>query len=97
MQRTYSKMDLKFLFFIITGTLNSLANSLPSEYNYINDRKYLGVAEIINILDTEQPQTQTDVTELSLALRWIGMELRIPYLNLTDVQLKSTVDEVKTL
>ena len=76
--------------------LNNLANSLPSDHFYNNDRKYLGVAEIINILDKEQSATQKDVTEMSLALRWIGMDLRMPHLNLTDVQLNSTVDEVKT-
>jgi len=74
--------------------LNSLNNSLPSNLCYNNDRKYLGVAEIINILDKEQPETQKDVTEMSLALRWIGMDLKLPHFNLTDVELKSTVDEV---
>ncbi len=64
---------------------------------YLNDRKFLGVAEIINILDSEQPDTQNDVTEMSFALRWIGMELRLPHLNLTDSQLKSTVDKVNQL
>ncbi len=75
--------------------LNSLNKSLPSNLYYNNDRKYLGVAEIINILDKEQPPTQKDVTEMSLALRWIGMDLKLPHFNLTDVELKSTVDEVK--
>jgi hypothetical protein len=74
--------------------LTRSADSLPAEH-YNNDRKYLGVAEIINILDEEQPQTQNDVKKMSYALRWIGMDLRSPHLNLTDEQLKSTVDEVK--
>ena len=69
------------------------ANSFLDDY-YKNDRKYLGLAEIINILDSEQPDTQKDVTEMSFALRWIGMELKLPHLNLTDDQLKSSVDKV---
>ncbi len=69
----------------------SYSNS-PDHYN--NDRKYLGFVEIINILDNEQPETQKDVTEMSFALRWIGMEVKSPHLNLTEDQLKSTVDKV---
>ena len=69
------------------------ANSFLDDY-YNNDRKYLGLAEIINTLDSEQPDTQKDVTEMSFALRWIGMELKLPHLNLTDDQLKLTVDKV---
>ncbi len=76
--------------------LNSLNKSLASNLYYNNDRKYLGVAEIINILDKEQPPTQKDVREMSLALRWIGMDLKLPHLNLTHEELKSTVDQVKT-
>jgi hypothetical protein len=63
---------------------------------YLNDRKFLGVAEVINILDHDQPETQIDVRDISMALRWIGMDLKLPHLNLTDHQLRSTIDEVKT-
>ncbi len=69
--------------------LNSSSNC------YLNDRKFLGLVEIINILDNERLETQEDVAEISFALRWIGMELRLPHLNLTDSQMKSTLDKVK--
>ncbi len=66
---------------------------------YLNDRKFLGAAEIINILDGDKDHlaTQKDVEEMSFALRWIGMNLKLPHLNLTDSQLKSTIDQVKKL
>ena len=76
----------------------NFANNLDNSSSfYSNDRKFLGVAEIINILDSDQPDTQRDVKEMSQALRWIGMDLKLPHLNLTDHQLKSTIAEVEKL
>ena len=63
--------------------------------SYDRDRKNLGLVEVINILDSEQEPTQKDVTEISHAFRWIGMDVKVPHLNLTDVELKSTIDKVK--
>ncbi len=63
--------------------------------NYVRDRKNLGLVEVINMLDDEQKPTQKDVDEISHALRWIGMDVKLPYLNLKDEELKSTIDKVK--
>jgi hypothetical protein len=62
--------------------------------NYIRDRKDLGLVEVINVLDAEQEPTQKDVDEISHALRWIGMEVKLPHLNLKGDELKSTIDKV---
>jgi hypothetical protein len=63
--------------------------------NYVRDRKYLGLVEVINMLDDEQKATQKDITEISHAFRWIGMDVKLPHLNLKDVELKLTVEKVK--
>ena len=63
--------------------------------NYVHDRKYLGLVEVINMLDDEQKATQRDVDEISHAFRWIGMDVKLPHLNLKDVELKLTVEKVK--
>ena len=47
------------------------------------------------MLDDEQKATQRDVDEISHAFRWIGMDVKLPHLNLKDAELKSTIDEVK--
>ena len=62
--------------------------------NYVRDRKNLGLVEVINMLDDEQKATQRDVDEISHAFRWIGMDVKLPHLNLKDVELKSTIAEV---
>jgi hypothetical protein len=64
---------------------------------YIRDRKHLGLVEVINILDDEQKPTQKDVDEISQAFRWIGMDVKIPHLNLKDQELKSTIEMVKMI
>jgi hypothetical protein len=63
--------------------------------NYVRDRKNLGLVEVINMLDDEQKATQKDVDEISQAFRWIGMDVKLPHLNLKDEELKSTIDKVK--
>jgi uncharacterized protein (UPF0335 family) len=63
--------------------------------NYVLDRKILGLVEVINMLDDEQKATQRDVDEISHAFRWIGMDVKLPHLNLKDVELKLTVEKVK--
>ena len=63
--------------------------------NYVRDRKFLGLVEVINMLDDEQKATQKDVDEISQAFRWIGMDVKIPHLNLKDEELKSTIGTVK--
>jgi uncharacterized protein (UPF0335 family) len=63
--------------------------------NYVRDRKNLGLVEVINMLDDEQKATQRDVDEISHAFRWIGMDVKLPHLNLKDVELKLTVEKVK--
>ena len=63
--------------------------------NYVRDRKILGFVEVINMLDDEQKATQRDVDEISHAFRWIGMDVKLPHLNLKDVELKLTVKKVK--
>jgi hypothetical protein len=63
--------------------------------NYVRDRKNLGLVEVINMLDDEQKATQRDVGEISHAFRWIGMDVKLPHLNLKDVELKLTVEKVK--
>ncbi len=63
--------------------------------HYIRDRKILGLVEVINILDDEQKPTQKDVDEISQAFRWIGMDVKLPHLNLKDEEMKSTIDTVK--
>jgi hypothetical protein len=63
--------------------------------NYVRDRKNLGLVEVINMLDDEQKATQKDVDEISHASRWIGMDVKLPHLNLKDVKLKLTVEKVK--
>jgi hypothetical protein len=63
--------------------------------NYVRDRKNLGLVEVINMLDDEQKATQKDVDEISHAFRWIGMDVKLPHLNLKDVELKLTVEKVK--
>ncbi len=63
--------------------------------NYVRDRKVLGLVEVINMLDDEQKATQKDVDEISHAFRWIGMDVKLPHLNLKDVELKLTVEKVK--
>jgi hypothetical protein len=63
--------------------------------NYVRHRKNLGLVEVINMLDDEQKQTQKDVTEISHAFRWIGMDVKFPHLNLKDEELKSTIEQVK--
>ncbi len=47
------------------------------------------------MLDDEQKATQKDVDEISQAFRWIGMDVKLPHLNLKDEELKSTIDKVK--
>jgi hypothetical protein len=47
------------------------------------------------MLDDEQKATQRDVDEISHAFRWIGMDVKLPHLNLKDVELKLTVEKVK--
>ena len=47
------------------------------------------------MLDNEQKATQRDVDEISYAFRWIGMDVKLPHLNLKDVELKLTVEKVK--
>jgi hypothetical protein len=63
--------------------------------NYVRDRKILGLVEVINTLDDEQKATQKDVHEISHAFRWIGMDVKLPHLNLEDEELKSTIEKVK--
>ena len=63
--------------------------------NYVRDRKVLGLVEVINMLDDEQKATQRDVDEISHAFRWIVMDVKLPHLNLKDVELKLTVEKVK--
>jgi hypothetical protein len=63
--------------------------------NYVRDRKVLGLVEVINMLDDEQIPTQKDVDEISHAFRWIGMDVKLPHLNLKDAELKSTIQKVK--
>ena len=63
--------------------------------NYVRDQKSLGLVEVINMLDDEQKATQKDVDEISQAFRWIGMDVKLPHLNLKDVELKLTVEKVK--
>ena len=63
--------------------------------NYVRDRKNLGLVEVINMLDDEQKATQRDVDEISHAFQWIGMDVKLPHLNLKDVELKLTVEKVK--
>jgi hypothetical protein len=63
--------------------------------HYIRDRKILGLVEVINILDDEQKPTQKDVDEISHAFGWIGMDVKLPHLNLKKEKLKSTIAEVK--
>ena len=63
--------------------------------NYVRDRKNLGLVEVINMLDDEQKATQKDVDEISQAFQWIGMDVKLPHLNLKDVELKSTIGKVK--
>jgi hypothetical protein len=63
--------------------------------NYVRDRKYLGLVEVINMLDDEQKATQRDVREISHAFRWIGMDVKLPHLNLKDLELKSTIAKVE--
>jgi hypothetical protein len=63
--------------------------------NYVRDRKNLGLVEVINMLDDEQKATQKDITETSHAFRWIGMDVKLPHLNLKDEELKSTIERVK--
>jgi hypothetical protein len=62
--------------------------------NYVRDRKILGFVEVINMLDDEQKATQRDVDEISHGFRWIGMDVKLPHLNLKDEELKSTIAEV---
>jgi hypothetical protein len=62
---------------------------------YVRDRKNLGLVEVINMLDDEQKATQRDVDEISHALRWIGMDVKLPHLNLKDLELKSTIAKVE--
>jgi hypothetical protein len=64
---------------------------------YIRNRKHLGLVEVINILDDEQKPTQKDVTEISHAFQWIGMDVKLPHLNLKDEEFKSTIDKVKMI
>ncbi len=47
------------------------------------------------MLDDEQKATQRDVDEISHAFQWIGMDVKLPHLNLKDVELKLTVEKVK--
>ena len=47
------------------------------------------------MLDDEQKATQRDVDEISHAFRWIGMDVKLPHLNLKDEELKSTIERVK--
>jgi hypothetical protein len=63
--------------------------------NYVRDRKFLGLVEVINMLDDEQKATQKDVDEISHAFQWIGMDVKLPHLNLKDVELKSSIEKVK--
>jgi hypothetical protein len=63
--------------------------------NYVRDRKNLGLVEVINMLDDEQKATQKDITEISHAFRWIRMDVKLPHLNLKDLELKLTVEKVK--
>ena len=62
--------------------------------NYVRDRKILGFVEVINMLDDEQKATQRDVDDISHAFRWIGMQAKLPHLNLKDEELKSTIERV---
>jgi hypothetical protein len=62
--------------------------------NYVRDRKILGFVEVINMLDDEQKATQRDVDKISHAFRWIGMDVKLPHLNLKDEELKSTIAKV---
>ena len=48
------------------------------------------------MLDDEQKATQRDVDEISHAFRWIGMDVKLPHLNLKDEEFKSTINKVKT-
>jgi hypothetical protein len=68
---------------------------LKMSKNYVRDRKNLGLVEVINMLDDEQKATQKDVDEISQAFRWIGMDVKLPHLNLKDVELKSSIEKVK--
>jgi hypothetical protein len=63
--------------------------------NYVRDRKFLGLVEVINMLDDEQKATQKDVDAISHAFQWIGMDVKLPHLNLKDEELKSTIERVK--
>jgi hypothetical protein len=63
--------------------------------NYVRDRKVLGLVEVINMFDDEQKATQKDVDEISHAFQWIGMDAKLPHLNLKDEELKSTIERVK--
>jgi uncharacterized protein (UPF0335 family) len=65
--------------------------------NYVRDRKNLGLVEVINMLDDEQKATQKDVTEISHAFQWIGMDVKLPHLNLKDEEFKSTIDKVRMI
>ena len=47
------------------------------------------------MLDDEQKATQRDVDEISHAFRWIGMDVKLPHLNLKDLELKSTIAKVE--
>jgi hypothetical protein len=63
--------------------------------NYVRDRKVLGLVEVINMLDDKQKATQRDVDEISHAFQWIGMDVKLPHLNLKDEELKATIIKVK--
>ena len=65
--------------------------------HYIRDQKILGLVEVINNLDDEQQATQRDVTEISHAFQWIGMDVKLPHLNLKDEEFKSTIDKVRMI
>jgi hypothetical protein len=65
--------------------------------HYIRDRKILGLVEVINNLDDEQKPTQKDVDEISHAFQWIGMDVKLPHLNLKDEEFKSTIDKVRMI
>ena len=49
------------------------------------------------MLDDEQKATQKDVTEISHAFQWIGMDVKPPYLNLEDQEFNSAINKVRMI
>ena len=73
-----------------------MANKIVKMTCYPMDRDKIGLAIIINNLDTEQPQTRNDVKNLEETFSKIGVEVKKPKLNQDKKELEVLADELAT-